>query len=83
MKIDILTLFPEMVNCVMHTSVIGRAQQAGLIEINAVNSSRALFWQNGAPCALIRTVWTCVPPVTCSWQRYSGSACMTIPLPPP
>ena len=37
MKIDILTLFPEMVVCAMHTSVIGRAQQAGLIEINAIN----------------------------------------------
>ena len=37
MKFDILTLFPEMVDSVMHTSVIGRAQQAGLIDIQTVN----------------------------------------------
>lgn len=37
MKIDILTLFPQMIDCAMQTSVIGRAQQAGLIEVNAVD----------------------------------------------
>lgn len=33
MKFDILTLFPEMIDAVMQTSIIGRAQQAGLVSI--------------------------------------------------
>ena len=37
MKIDIMTLFPEMVNAVMGESMIGRAQEKGLVEIRAVN----------------------------------------------
>lgn len=37
MKFDILTLFPELIDCVMQASVIGRAQQAGLISIQATN----------------------------------------------
>ena len=31
MKIDIMTLFPEMVNAVMGESMIGRAQEKGLV----------------------------------------------------
>ena len=34
MKFDILTLFPEMVLSVLSTSIIGRAKEAGKIEIN-------------------------------------------------
>ena len=34
MKFDILTLFPEMVQTVLSTSIIGRAKEAGKIEIN-------------------------------------------------
>ena len=37
MKFDILTLFPEMIDAVMQTSIIGRAQQAGLVSIQATN----------------------------------------------
>lgn len=37
MRFDILTLFPELIDGVMQTSVIGRAQQAGLVDIHAVN----------------------------------------------
>ena len=37
MKFDILTLFPEMIEAVMQTSIIGRAQQAGLVTIQATN----------------------------------------------
>jgi len=37
MRIDILTLFPEMVEACLGTSIIGRACQAGLIEINCHN----------------------------------------------
>lgn len=33
MKFDILTLFPEMVSGVLGTSIIGRAQNAGLIKV--------------------------------------------------
>lgn len=37
MKINILTLFPELIDCVMQQSVIGRAQAAGLVSIQPVN----------------------------------------------
>lgn len=37
MRIDIMTLFPDMVNTVMRESVIGRAQKQGLITVRAVN----------------------------------------------
>lgn len=37
MIIDILTLFPEMFNGVMNKSILGRAQEKGIIEINPIN----------------------------------------------
>ncbi len=37
MKIDIMTLFPELIDSVMQQSIIGRAQAKGLIQIHAVN----------------------------------------------
>lgn len=37
MKFTVMTLFPEMVLDGLHTSIIGRAQDAGIIDINAVN----------------------------------------------
>ncbi len=37
MRIDILTLFPEMCNAVMNESIIGRAQKAGKVEIVCTN----------------------------------------------
>ncbi|MBO5041266.1 MAG: tRNA (guanosine(37)-N1)-methyltransferase TrmD [Clostridia bacterium] len=37
MKIDILTLFPDMINAVLNESIIGRAVDAGILEINAHN----------------------------------------------
>lgn len=36
MKIDILTLFPEMLSA-LQTSILGRAQQSGKIEINIID----------------------------------------------
>ncbi|MCF0137388.1 MAG: tRNA (guanosine(37)-N1)-methyltransferase TrmD [Oscillospiraceae bacterium] len=36
MRIDIMTLFPDTVNAVLHESIIGRAAKKGLIEINCV-----------------------------------------------
>lgn len=36
MKVDILTLFPEMFDAVLKTSIIGRAVKNGLLEINCV-----------------------------------------------
>ena len=36
MKIDILTLFPEMLEAALKTSIIGRAEANGLISINCV-----------------------------------------------
>ena len=37
MHIDILTLFPEMVEPVVSSSMLGRAAEKGLLEINTVN----------------------------------------------
>lgn len=37
MRIDIMTLFPELIDGVMHESIIGRAQAKGLVEIRATN----------------------------------------------
>ena len=37
MRIDILTLFPEMIEAVVGTSIIGRAREAGIIDIRATN----------------------------------------------
>ena len=37
MKIDILTIFPEMFDSMINTSILGRAQQNGLIEIHATD----------------------------------------------
>jgi tRNA (guanine37-N1)-methyltransferase len=37
MKFDILTLFPEIIDSVLKESIIGRAQENGIIEVNAVN----------------------------------------------
>ena len=37
MRIDILTLFPEMCETVLGESIIGRAREKGLVEINCTN----------------------------------------------
>ncbi|MFR4972006.1 MAG: hypothetical protein ACLUB2_00655 [Butyricicoccus pullicaecorum] len=37
MRIDIMTLFPSLIEGVMQESIIGRAQAKGLIEIRATN----------------------------------------------
>lgn len=37
MRFDILTLFPDMVRAVLGESIIGRAQENGLIELNYIN----------------------------------------------
>ena len=37
MKIDILTLFPEMFNGFKESSIIKRAINKGLVEINIIN----------------------------------------------
>lgn len=37
MRIDILTLFPEMCETVMNESIIGRAQKSGKVEIHCTN----------------------------------------------
>jgi len=36
MRIDILTLFPDAVNAMMSSSILGRAEKKGVIEINCV-----------------------------------------------
>ena len=37
MKINIMTLFPEMCEAVLSESIIGRAREKGLVEINCIN----------------------------------------------
>lgn len=37
MRIDILTLFPEMVKAVLNESIIGRAIKEGRVEVNVIN----------------------------------------------
>ena len=37
MRIDILTLFPEMCERVLSESIIGRSRENGLVEINCTN----------------------------------------------
>jgi tRNA (guanine37-N1)-methyltransferase len=37
MKINILTIFPDMFDSMFNTGILGRAQEKGLIEINAVD----------------------------------------------
>lgn len=37
MRIDILTLFPEMCDFVLHQSVIGRARKNGILEFSCIN----------------------------------------------
>lgn len=37
MRFDVMTLFPEMIQSAMGESIIGRACQKGIIEVNAVN----------------------------------------------
>ena len=37
MRIDIMTLFPEMCETVMSESIIGRARKAGKVEIVVTN----------------------------------------------
>ena len=36
MRIDIMTLFPDTVNAVLHESILGRAARKGIVEINCV-----------------------------------------------
>lgn len=36
MRIDIMTLFPDTMNAVMHESILGRAAEKGIIEVNCV-----------------------------------------------
>ena len=36
MRIDIMTLFPDTVNAVLHESILGRAAKKGIIEINCI-----------------------------------------------
>jgi tRNA (guanine37-N1)-methyltransferase len=37
MRVDVLTLFPEMFTGVFHSSILGKAQEKQLVQLNAVN----------------------------------------------
>ena len=37
MKVDVLTLFPEMFDGVFHSSILGKAAEKGIVSLNAVN----------------------------------------------
>lgn len=36
-RIDVLTLFPEMCEGVFSTSILGKAREKGIVSLNAVN----------------------------------------------
>ena len=38
MRIDIMTLFPDTMNAIMHESILGRAAKKGIIEINCADT---------------------------------------------
>ena len=57
MQFYIMTLFPDMVMDGLNTSIIGRAMDKGLLDIEAVNirssswaNSSAIVWLNVFPC---------------------------------
>ncbi|NMO96471.1 tRNA (guanosine(37)-N1)-methyltransferase TrmD [Paenibacillus lemnae] len=37
MKVDVLTLFPEMLHGVFHSSILGKAADKGIVSLNAIN----------------------------------------------
>jgi tRNA (guanine37-N1)-methyltransferase len=37
MKVDVLTLFPEMMDGVFNSSILGKAQEKGIVSLNAIN----------------------------------------------
>lgn len=37
MRVDVLTLFPEMLDGVFRTSILGKAQEKGIISLHTVN----------------------------------------------
>ena len=37
MRFDVLTLFPDMFEAVLGDSIIGRAREKGLVELNFIN----------------------------------------------
>ncbi|MEI0739924.1 tRNA (guanosine(37)-N1)-methyltransferase TrmD [Paenibacillus sp. JTLBN-2024] len=37
MKVDVLTLFPEMMDGVFRASILGKAQEKGIVSLNAIN----------------------------------------------
>ena len=66
MKFHILTLFPEMVLSGLHTSIIGRAAEKNIIEINAV-ISEIIQRISTEKRMTIRTA--------AGQARYAGTAC--------
>ena len=47
MKFHVMTLFPEMIEQGLHTSILGRAMDAGIISLSTVNIrdySEKIFW---------------------------------------
>ena len=48
MKIDVLTLFPEMFSGVFNDSILKRAQERGAVELNTVNfRDFSVWWGSG------------------------------------
>ena len=40
LRVDILTLFPDTVNAMLHESILGRAVKKGFVTIRKTNSAR-------------------------------------------
>ncbi len=67
MRFDIMTLFPELVDTVLHTSIIGRAASAGLIDIRThdIRDFSPDKWRrvDGAPAGGGKGMLLAAPPV--------------------
>lgn len=67
MRFDIMTLFPELVQTVLHTSIIGRAAAAGYIDIRThdIRDWSADKWRrvDGAPAGGGKGMLLAAPPV--------------------
>ena len=88
MKFHILTLFPEMVEQGLNTSIIGRAAAKGLLSINAVNirdyttekHGKVDDYPYGGGAGLLMQA----PPVSDAWMAVNGEPRpRVIYMPPP
>ncbi len=76
MKIDVLTLFPEMMEAVLGESIIGRARRAGLLNMNFINIRDFTKMKHGhvddAPYGGGRGMVMAVQPILSAYEHICG-----------